>query len=194
MDEALHRRDVYTIRAIVRMMRVRLIGFAIALVGVIGCLPERGEPLGFPRIRTWETEIDAVGGKVVFTLDPGGRFVLESWTEVSPGKFSVKGCPGELPINRVAPVFARFDAAALDGIKQEYREAGRTDGPLTLMLYIRGREAGHPRDQAEFDQLDPLVDELRAEARLLCLAALPRRIEHLSRDFTPPAASAPSTP
>lgn len=113
-----------------------------------------------------------MGGKVVFTVDPGGRFVLASWAEVSPDKFSVESCPGELPIARVAPVFARFDAAALDGIKREYVEAGRVDGPRTLMLYVRGREVGHPRDQAEFDQLDPLVDELRAEARLLCHAGL----------------------
>lgn len=140
----------------------------VVLGGMLGCLPPKGEPLGYPRIRVW-VEDDAAGRKEVFTIDPGGRFVLEFWTEVSPGKFSVKGCPGELPVARVAPVFASFDAAPLDGVKQAYGEPGHADsGPQTKLLYVRGREVGHPRDRAEFDRLDALVDELRVEAALHC--------------------------
>jgi hypothetical protein len=140
----------------------------VVLVGMLGC-PSRGEPLDFPRIRVWVTD-DAAGWKEVFTIDPGGRFVLESWAEVSPGKFSVEACPGELPLARVAPVFASFDAAQLDGIKQAFGEVGHADsGPQTLLIYVRAREAGHPHDRGEFDRLDALVDELRVEASLHCV-------------------------
>lgn len=135
---------------------------------MLGC-PSRIDPLGFPRIRVWVTD-DAAGWKDVFTIDPSGRFVLESWEQVSPGKFSVKSCPGQLPVARVAPVFASFDAAQLDGIKQTFGEPGHADsGPQTLLLYVRGREAGHPRDRGEFDRLDALVDELRVEASVHCI-------------------------
>jgi hypothetical protein len=148
---------------------------AVVLVGMLGCFPPRGEPLGFPRIRVW-IEDDAAGWKEVFTLDPSGRFVLESWTEVSPRKFSVDGCPGQLPVARVAPVFASFDAAQLDGVKQAFGEVGHGDsGPQTKLIYVRGRESGHPRDRDEFDRLDALVDELRAEAALQC-------VDHLRRE------------
>jgi hypothetical protein len=140
----------------------------VVLVGILGC-PTRGDPLGFPRIRVWVTD-DAAGWKELLTIDPGGRFVLEAWTEVSPGKFKVEACPGQLPVARVAPVFASFDAAQLDGIKQTFGEPGHADsGPQTLLLYVGPREAGHPRDRDEFDRLDALVDELRVEASLHCV-------------------------
>ena len=144
----------------------------VVLVGMLGCLPNGGEPLGHPRIRVW-VEDDAAGWKEVFTIDTSGRFVLESWTEGSRGNFSVKGCPGQLPVARVAPVFASFDAAQLDGTKQAFGEPGHADsGPQTKLLYVRdvrAQDVGHPRDRAEFDRLDALVDELRVEAALHCV-------------------------
>lgn len=141
---------------------------SVVLVGVLGC-PTRIDPLGYPQIRVSVTD-DAAGWKQVFSIDPGGRFILESWAEGSPGRFSVKACPGQLPVARVAPVFASFDAAQLDGIKRAFGEPGHAGaGPQTLLLYVRGREVGHPRDQGEFDRLEALVDELRVEASPHCI-------------------------
>jgi hypothetical protein len=151
-------------------MRVRSNSWwvGVVLVGMLGCLKPH-HPLGYPRIRVLVTD-DAAGWEEVFTIDPGGRFLLQFYTEFSPGKFSVKACPGQLPVTRVAPAFASFDAAQLDGIKQAFGEPGHADsGPQTLLMYVRGREVGHPRDRGEFDRLEALADELRDEASLHCV-------------------------
>lgn len=151
--------------------RVRSIAVVLALVVTVGCLPRRGEPLGHPRIRVWEKQLD--GGGTLFTLDPTGRFVVESHTPTAPRTIAVRGCPGQLTLARVAPVFERFEAAALDGAKQEYVEAGRADGTRTLLIYVEGRDGSYPHDQAEFEALDDLVDELRFEAWVQCLTSSP---------------------
>ena len=151
-------------------MRARTWLIGVAFVATIGCLPRvEGEPLGHPRIRVWLHDIDATGAKEVFTIDPAGRFVLEDWVAIGETKWTVHHCLGQLPSERVAPVFASFAAADLDGTKQTFGEDGQTEaGPQTLLLYVQPSTAGHPRDRAEFDRLIALVEPLRAEATLQC--------------------------
>jgi hypothetical protein len=147
---------------------MRSIAVLLALVVMASCHP-RGKPMGHPRIRVWEKQLD--GGGTLFTIDPTGRFVVEAHIPSGPRITEVRGCPGQLPLARVTPVFERFDAAALDGAKQEYVEAGRADGTRTLLIYVKERDAAYPHDQAEFEALDDRVDELRFEAWVQCLTS-----------------------